>query len=747
MPLVKRTRAVAWTLAVAFTVGACRGSASSASSTSAPAPVEASPKRDRLSGVVDPWSWPRARGATDRERAIEDIGPYESTPRVGPNARVVNTNAYQWTELVGLAWTRDVNLDFDHVPVDLDADGMPDTEVTRHIHAPGGILANPEIFGLTTTPDDPRGKVGRISISTGILGLREALTPDGKPSGQIGMTCFLCHGASWPRDTANAASADKASPRLGLPGTRFDYGLLLATAAALDENNAPAAAHRRARGFPPGRTVQARLLMAGPGRQDLTGEFGLDITIPNLHSRAYAGTSRVRQGTTGIVNPISVPGTWGTAGLNLQNWSGSEVASLTWLRRVVELSSAAATTKTTATVALGALELPSAKIDDFDDYAETAPVRRALLLDLRNLGTLGLQHDSFPALLWADAVYGRESLSADDLARIPKLYAAPALRRITEQESESWRRAVEPTTPEQQKSIERGRAIFSERIVGTVANLQIFKQIPRRYLAAKQVGPALAPIDETLPARFNVRCADCHSATPGGPRVSLDVQSPPFGRCGHCHRSHAAFDDAPPARPTETGGDDAPRFSLAALGVPSTAREEVARCRTCHDVHRAFSPTAWSNSVLLPFDANQNGKAQDDEGADARAGGIGTEALLAFDVPKPQRGPDGFSLDVLRLSSLFRTTPIRSTRIGAGWVRVAPLLALRASAPFLHNGSVPTLRDLLEPAQRRPVTFSLGQAGFRFDTRLPGNHNRGHEFGTALSASEKRDLIAFLQTL
>ena len=60
--------------------------------------------------------------------------------------------------------------------------------------------------------------------------------------------------------------------------------------------------------LPSGRTVRARLLLAGPGRQDLTGEFGLDVTVPGHHSARYPGTARVRQGTRGIVNPISVPG-------------------------------------------------------------------------------------------------------------------------------------------------------------------------------------------------------------------------------------------------------------------------------------------------------------------------------------------------------------------------------------------------------------------------------------------------------
>jgi hypothetical protein len=70
-----------------------------------------------------------------------------------------------------------------------------------------------------------------------------------------------------------------------------------------------------------------------------------------------------------------------------------------------------------------------------------------------------------------------------------------------------------------------------------------------------------------------------------------------------------------------------------------------------------------------------------------------------------------------------------------------------ATAPYLHNGSVPTLRALLDPARRRPATFPLGATGFIFDTRLPGNRNTGHEFGVGLSDAEKDDLVAYLQTL
>jgi hypothetical protein len=91
--------------------------------------------------------------------------------------------------------------------------------------------------------------------------------------------------------------------------------------------------------------------------------------------------------------------------------------------------------------------------------------------------------------------------------------------------------------------------------------------------------------------------------------------------------------------------------------------------------------------------------------------------------------------------------PVHSARTGVAWVRTAPLLAVFATAPYLHNGSVPTLRALLEPARRRPVVFALGAGGFVYDTRVAGNRNIGHEFGTTLTDQEKDDLVAFLRSL
>ena len=95
-----------------------------------------------------------------------------------------------------------------------------------------------------------------------------------------------------------------------------------------------------------------------------------------------------------------------------------------------------------------------------------------------------------------------------------------------------------------------------------------------------------------------------------------------------------------------------------------------------------------------------------------------------------------------------------------------PLDGVWLRAPYLHNGSVPTLRDLLEPPERRPAVFSRGhpvydyanvgfvtggpeaeRTGFRYDTGVRGNGNRGHLYGTALGPEEKQALLEFLKTL
>ncbi len=85
-----------------------------------------------------------------------------------------------------------------------------------------------------------------------------------------------------------------------------------------------------------------------------------------------------------------------------------------------------------------------------------------------------------------------------------------------------------------------------------------------------------------------------------------------------------------------------------------------------------------------------------------------------------------------------------------------------AAAPYLHNGSVPTLAELLKPASERVTSFKVGRnydikniglattqplGSTVLETSGLGNSKDGHEYGTALSASEKEALLEYLKTL
>jgi len=103
--------------------------------------------------------------------------------------------------------------------------------------------------------------------------------------------------------------------------------------------------------------------------------------------------------------------------------------------------------------------------------------------------------------------------------------------------------------------------------------------------------------------------------------------------------------------------------------------------------------------------------------------------------------------------------------------RSKTLVGIWSTAPYLHNGSVPTIYDLLLPAAQRPVTFTLGQReydpvklGYQsdpakyalapdlqpslFDTRMTGNWNTGHEwsFYPQLTDEMRYQIIEFLKT-
>ena len=118
-------------------------------------------------------------------------------------------------------------------------------------------------------------------------------------------------------------------------------------------------------------------------------------------------------------------------------------------------------------------------------------------------------------------------------------------------------------------------------------------------------------------------------------------------------------------------------------------------------------------------------------------------------------------------SSWFAKSEPRSWFVPDTGYVAPPLDGIWITAPYLHNGSVPTLEDLLNSPQR-PVYWSrtgesaeydYKKVGWRyerpekpkgdwtFDTTLPGYSNQGHYFGDKLSQGERTAVIEYLKTL
>ena len=95
--------------------------------------------------------------------------------------------------------------------------------------------------------------------------------------------------------------------------------------------------------------------------------------------------------------------------------------------------------------------------------------------------------------------------------------------------------------------------------------------------------------------------------------------------------------------------------------------------------------------------------------------------------------------------------------------KARPLDGIWATAPYLHNGSVPNLYELLLPGDKRTKTFHVGsnkfdseKVGFStnedkgttlFDTSLEGNSNAGHDMYGEFDHDERMQLVEYMKSL
>ena len=190
-----------------------------------------------------------------------------------------------------------------------------------------------------------------------------------------------------------------------------------------------------------------------------------------------------------------------------------------------------------------------------------------------------------------------------------------------------------------------------------------------------------------------------------------------------------------------------PEVGALKVAPTSYSAEESQLLAGCADVKpgQAFTGNSFAKTVEVAVDSIKQ-KA-------FAAEGIGEAEQRAME-DYAQRGADTWR------DTLLATKPPN------GPYSPRPLHGIWAAPPYLHNGSVPTLHDLLLPPDQRPKTFALGardydpvKLGFvvttdcsakdcLVDTTLKdyGNSNSGHVFGTDMSESDRMALLEYLKT-
>jgi RoxA-like, cytochrome c-like len=276
-------------------------------------------------------------------------------------------------------------------------------------------------------------------------------------------------------------------------------------------------------------------------------------------------------------------------------------------------------------------------------------------------------------------------------------------------------------------------------------------------------GSIRQPLTRNLIEALGVQAPIKHDATMIEPNVTHAVQmeNVVWGQ-------RALMDLRSPRWPDTILG--APDLKLAAYGQAVYAKA----CANCHDpAPAAAAPGACDEIPVRLYDLKQIGT--DPEQATTFANRrvtlskIGGPVDIAnFDAARIVTGNVAEQWIAKSKDNAAAAAAINCGRPneyrGVLQYRARPLNGIWAMAPYLHNGSVPSLHDLLLPPEQRPQTFYVGNwefdparvgyamesqtpGTFLFDTTVRGNSNAGHAYGTDLSEDDRKALVEYLKTL
>ena len=218
---------------------------------------------------------------------------------------------------------------------------------------------------------------------------------------------------------------------------------------------------------------------------------------------------------------------------------------------------------------------------------------------------------------------------------------------------------------------------------------------------------------------------------------------------------HEMAEVIPKLRPPRWPFQPAPDPRLVASGQAVFARH-CARCHQPDDGKFAVDPAVATDGARLAAYRQRVGDHPLHEVVAQALGGLKTQAYTRAGVAP------------------WEQARIEAGRAPAQWYPsegYAPrsLVGVWATAPYLHNDSVPSLADLLEldfesdRPRPRPARFSVKPGAYDvrrvgvellpaagpvpFDARQPGNGNGGHRYGTELTRPDKIELLEYLKSL
>jgi mono/diheme cytochrome c family protein len=260
------------------------------------------------------------------------------------------------------------------------------------------------------------------------------------------------------------------------------------------------------------------------------------------------------------------------------------------------------------------------------------------------------------------------------------------------------------------------------------------------------------------------------------PREPLPVSVPPWWRM---KKKHAMFY-------TTLGRGDHARFMIFASMLCADSVEEAEAADAYAPDIRAFIATLEPPEYPFPIDAAlaEQGRAVFDDNCSSCHGTYGEETsypnlVVPLDdigtdpeyVLAATNGTEDRFYEWVKASFYGESVELAPAR---GYI-APPLDGVWATPPYLHNGSVPDMRGLLDSRIRPkfwqhrddPREYDATTLGWRhqrleqgksavkeadqrariYDTTIPGYGNAGHVFGDDLTDAERTSVIEYLKTL